>query len=201
MDVPAHIQRTFAYDRLFRSQLLYHAIALEGVVDEIIAWHFCPDPAKHGLFFASLFREGEIGFAKKIRILRRLFRASYPDLDEPFRFLLKRLEILRELRNKFAHSRLVLPDEAPPAEEADGVRLRYLKANGEEAEELVARSAVDQQVKEHANILMVGLWLRVIIEGRATGSADPKKEADLVDFVRWLKQRIEQPPDCGPTRG
>ena len=193
MDVPEHIQRILAYDRLFRSQLLYQAISLEGVVDEIIAWHFCPDPMKHGLFMALLFREGEIGFAKKIRILRRLHRASYPDLDEPFKFLLKRLELLRELRNKFAHSRLVMPDEAPPADKAEGVRLGYLKASGEWVEEYVARSTVDQQVKEHANDLWVARRLQLIIEGRVTGKPDPEKEVLLINFVRWLKGKNECP--------
>ena len=102
VDVPANVQIVLAYDRLFRSQVLYEAIALEAVLDRIIAWHFCPDQTKHGLLFTLIFREGEIGLGKKIRMVAKLLRHSYSDLKDTFGFVIKRLDVLRKLRNKFA---------------------------------------------------------------------------------------------------
>lgn len=147
VDVPKHIQVILEYDRLFRSHLLYEAIALENLVDKMIAWYFSAEESKHALMFSLVFREGEIGFSVKIQILRKLLKKAYRDLQPAFGYLPKALDELRVLRNKFAHSEVVLPDDPPEAGSADGVTLRYLR-DGTKVEEFIPRAVVDRQMEK-----------------------------------------------------
>lgn len=190
MEVPKHIELVLAYDRLFRSQIIYEAIDLEGFVDKMIAWYFCPEKAKHGLLFASLFREGELGLSKKLRILKRLLVASHPDLLKVGGFWIKKLDKLRDLRNKFAHGKLVLPDDPPPAEKAEGVSLRWPKPNGEEAEEFISKTFIDRWVSECRHLGVAGLCLELIVEKRETGNVDPKQEDALITLIGAIQKLV-----------
>jgi len=136
VDVPKHVQVILEYDRLFRSHVLYEAIDLESRVDKMIAWYFSPDESRHALMFSFVFREGEIGFSTKIQILRKLLRKAYPDLQQAFGWFPKALDQLRVLRNKFAHSAVVLPDNPPAAEMADGVTPTPLRGSADQALEV-----------------------------------------------------------------
>lgn len=188
-EVPRHIEIVLAYERLFRSQIISEAIALESVVDEIVAWHFCADDRKHPLLFTLIFKEGEISFGKKIRILAKLLRQCYPDLKSTFGTLPKRLDALRSLRNKLAHCDVVLPDEPASPGAAEGVTLRYFK-DGEQVEEFIARRQVDRTVAECRYLQVMALALRVMIQGRATGERRIDQEEGLIAVAEVLKQRI-----------
>jgi hypothetical protein len=85
------------YERLFRSQIISDAADAEASVDRLIAWHFCPDRAKHGLFFALMFREGEIFLSTKLKIAKKLLRRYHPDLADRGAFWITGLNRLREL--------------------------------------------------------------------------------------------------------
>jgi hypothetical protein len=187
-DVPKHVEIILRYDRVFRSQILYEAIALEAVLDSIIAQYFCPDKAKHPAFVSFIFQEGEISFGKKIRMVANIMKHSYPDLKEAFGFLPKRLDVLRQLRNKFAHSEVVLPEAPPPPERAEGVTLRYIK-RGALVEEFVSRGEIDDLVKECFDLHIVALLLAILVGKRATEQAEPEEEKAFISVARALGKR------------
>lgn len=188
-EIPSHIQTILEYDRLFRSQLIYEAIALEGQLDKIIAWHFCPDEAKHGLLFSLVFREGQIGFSAKIQVIRKLLKHAYPELREGFGHLPKALDRLRALRNKFAHSEVVLPDDPPSADSASGVTLKSWK-DGSQVQEFVSRASVDQQLKESMVLLVTAVVLEDLLRKRALGTANSKDEAGSIALAKTLSARL-----------
>lgn len=190
VDVPKHIQIILEYDRLFRSHLLYEAIELEGRLDKIIAWHFCSDEAKHGLLFSLVFREGEIGFSAKIQVLRKLLKNAYPDLKDAFGYMASALHRLRALRNKFAHSQVVLPNDPQAVEEATGVTLKYFK-DGREVEEFVSREAVDRQMEECKYLGVVAVILELLIEKRSCGTASPEEEERFKALATALRSKVQ----------
>lgn len=191
VDVPKHIQVILEYDRLFRSHLLYEAIALENLVDKMIAWYFSAEESKHALMFSLVFREGEIGFSVKIQILRKLLKKAYRDLQPAFGYLPRALDELRVLRNKFAHSEVVLPDDPPEASIADGVTLRYLRG-GTKVEEFIPRAVVDRQMEKCEFLQVVAIVLSILIEKRSRGTASAEEEANFKALSESLKLKIQE---------
>jgi len=190
VDVPKHIEFILTYDRYFRSQILYEAIALEASVDRIIARHFCPDEAKHGELVSFVFQEGEIGFNKKIRIVENLLKHSYPELKQAFGFLPKRLHALRELRNQFAHSEVVLPESPPPPEKAEGITLRHIK-NGRVIDEFVSRDKVDALVNESNYIHLAAILLEMLIRKRVTKQLAEFDQEDIIRLVEAVRDSVQ----------
>src|SRR5207253_8398770 len=75
-----YIQMLFEHDRVVRSHVIYEATAIEGLIENIVAWHFCPDPDKHLSFTALMFITAEVSFSKKIEIIGKVLENSYPDI-------------------------------------------------------------------------------------------------------------------------
>lgn len=122
-------------------------------------------------------------------MLTKLLKHSYPDLWAAFGFLPNRLELLRELRNKFAHSEVVLSDAPPPAESAEGVTLRYFK-EGKQVDEFVSRAEVDRRIAECLDLQMTALLLENVMKGRACGNADTRQEAACCAGATAIKNKI-----------
>jgi hypothetical protein len=189
IEVPNHIQLVLDYDRLFRSQVLYEGIALESAVDQVIAWHYCSEPYKHASLFSFVFRDGEITFGKKIRILSSIMKESYPELAETFSSLRKQLDRLRVMRNKFAHSELVLPENPPDPKSAAGVTLRYYE-KGKEKEAFVPKADIDRLVDDCRQLHLAALMLCEILKRRALKKSDERSEGSLIRVARACFDKI-----------
>lgn len=161
-------------DSIVRTRVLYQAIALEGVLDHIIAWHFCPDQAKHAAFFSLLFREGEITLANKTRILKKILKSSYPPLLRLFPKLFKALDEIRNLRNKFAHCELVLPEDLREVD-LRRIKLKYYK-DGQEIIEPVSVEAIEEQVEDCQFWHKLLLLFEMLIRQRVTGASETEAE-------------------------
>lgn len=185
-----HLRRTLEYDRLVRSELLHKAIVIDGVIAKIIAWHFCHNENDHPLFF-SVFDIGELSFSKKIRMLNKLLKFYYSDLHEKYSEELKKLDKFRELRNKFAHSELVLPTEPLPEILPDKIELRYLK-DGKNVTESITIEDANKKVKEAFE-----LWLRLLIiecgvSNQVTGRRDEKMQEAIKAMAEQNSNEQEQ---------
>ncbi|MGE0864516.1 MAG: hypothetical protein AB7P34_11500 [Vicinamibacterales bacterium] len=188
-ETPRHISIAIMYDRAIRSQILFEAIALESVLDSIIAWLFCADEGKHPLLFSLIFGDGQISFSKKIVILRKLIRQIYPDLNNEFGWLPNRLDRIRMLRNKFAHAEGVLPDNPPPPERRSGATLRYFK-DGKRIEEFISKDYVDDVIAESRYLQITATMLQVVVSDRATGCVHDDQLNGLRAAAALLKKRI-----------
>lgn len=136
----------------------------------------------------ALFREGEMGLSKKLNSLRKILKNSHPSLVQPFAFWLERLKRLNELRNKFAHSQLVLPEDPPPPEQAAGIHLKCINRSGQQVEEFVERKVVDNHVKDNRYLVIAGYCLLEIVKGRTLG--DTKKERDLLELAMAMERAV-----------
>jgi len=162
----------------------------EASVDRLIAWHFCPDRAKHGLFYRLLFVEGQIPFSRKIEIAKKLLKAFHPDLGKAAGFWIRGLHRLRELRNKLAHNRMQLPQDPPSPEKADGVSLWVLTPTGESVLEFLPRSDVDRQVRHSRHLIIAGVCISRIVQDRALQQGTPESEAGLMGLVAKAEKAI-----------
>jgi len=162
----ARIQLARDHDRLVRSQIVYEAITLESVVDRIIATHFCSDESKHPAFFSFIFRDGEISFSNKIRILKKILGASYPSLAKISSALAKKLDSMRDLRNKFAHSELVLPSGDEPSNL--DIKLKYYR-NGHLEVESLSEADITRQINDcrlwHVTLELIAVFVKQVARG------------------------------------
>lgn len=77
-------------DRHLRTEVLAAGVSVEETLELIITEHFCPVPEKKDAFIAFIFREGQLGFSDKLRMIRPLARQCYPDLKDLFGCLMYR---------------------------------------------------------------------------------------------------------------
>jgi hypothetical protein len=189
------IETLLAYERHFRSQIVALAVELEELVDDILAWTFGLAEERHHLLF-GLLREGEVGLSKKLRVLKKLLTVTHPDVAADCGVWIKRIDRLRVLRNKFAHGRFILPDERyalPLPQNADGVQVRWRKADGSPTTEFVSRMTVDAHVNEGQRLVFMGGVLRVLVRSRLeTPGAD---EGALLDLLANGRRRLERKKD------
>jgi hypothetical protein len=195
MEIPAdseelqrRISRTFEMDRMVRSHIIYETTAIEGVVDSIISWHFCPDENKHIWFQSLLFRDGEISFSKKIIILQKILKEFYPDLNKSVKGLTKKLDDIRMLRNKFAHSELMLDEDKIKEADDKGVFLKSIK-DGKVIEEFIPLELAEKVVNDNTifNLIMVCILFEV--QNRVQG----KEEAGAL--LKLLEQLTDRFPE------
>lgn len=178
-------------DRLMRSQILYEAIDLEAAVERIVAFHFCPDPEKHDLFVSLLFREGEVTFSQKIKMLRKLLKLCYPTVERAFAFLPKHLEKLRKLRNEFAHLRLDFPAKPGSTNlDAEEIKLRTLK-DGQAAIRTITRAEVDEVVEQCRHVEMAAIFLGMFVRRAAIGESDADFAATIIALATQLEKRLK----------
>lgn len=186
------IETLLAYERHFRSQIVALAVELEELVDEILALTFGLPEERHHLLF-GLLREGEVGLSKKLRILKKLLLVTYPDIATDCSVWIKRIDRLRVLRNKFAHGRFILPDERyalPLPQNAEGVQVRWRKADGSATTEFVSRMTVDAQVQEAERLVFMGGVLRVLLGNRREALGE--EEAPLLHLIKDCRSRLER---------
>ena len=175
MEVPKPVQSALQLDRLVRSYTLHQAISIEWVIDNIIATHFCHKKEEYPLFFSLIFREGEITFSAKIKILKKLLKLKYPDINKQFPKLIKRLDVFRDVRNKFAHSGIVLPTEALPDQVINGITLKYYK-DGVETREEITREKAEHYNQEGWELSQELIVILALVTQEISGNAPEESE-------------------------
>jgi hypothetical protein len=179
-------------DRLMRSQVIYEAIDLESAVERIILFHFCPDAARHDLFISLLFRDGEVSFSQKIKMLRKLLKLCYPKLSAAFAFLPTHLDKLRRLRNDFAHLPLDLPAEPGSSDlRAEEVRLRSVK-DGARITHGVAQDQVNRVVEQCRDLTMAAVFLAMATRKGGTGQADDEFTNMIAELGEQIGERVRK---------
>jgi hypothetical protein len=105
-----YVQMLFEHDRVIRSHAIYESTAIESLIENIVAWHFCPDAEKHLPFIGLMFVTAEATFSKKIEILIKILQNSYADILDDLPGLENQLNSVRKFRNKCAHNELILDE-------------------------------------------------------------------------------------------
>lgn len=179
-----HVELSFDYDRMFRSQIIYEATALEGQLENIIACHFCSDEDKHLSFIAFLFNRAEVPFSKKIEIVEAILNEHYADLLKDLPGLINKLNSVRNLRNKFAHSELVLSEERLK-EVPKGLYLRRINRDGKVIEDFIKSEDADKNIATANNLGFFVFYLYLEIRNRIKG----EKHNQLKGFLAALKAK------------
>lgn len=169
-----------AYDRKARGEIIYAAIVIESIIEGIIADHCAKDKF---LFGALIFGEGQITFSQKLIMLKKLFKEYYPDLIFPKMF--KRLDELRQLRNKLAHSKVghSIPADMPWEKESidtlpEGTVLEYFKI-GYAVHEDLPKEAVDKTLNQAGAYEQLLTLIEMEVQDRISGETDSGRFDDL----------------------
>jgi len=157
----------FVLDQRLRSRVIYNSILVENALEKVITTHFCREKGEEILFSSLLFREGQVTFSRKIVILEKLLKISYPDLHKECKWLIKQIDKVREIRNEFAHSQTTVLIE-------DAVK----HAQGQPIEGITLESWKDGKVVH-----------RVISTKEALGYMD--KALALTIFLNHLQTEID----------
>jgi hypothetical protein len=158
-------------DRYYRSQIIYLETTINTQISECIAWHFCQDEKKHLAFMALLFNRGEIPFSKKIDIFEFILKKDYPDLYAECKGFISKLNALRRIRNKFAHSSLVLDDliKLHKQKVENGIYIRTLDREGNKKDEFFSEDDLKARTDEYTDLMFELIKLTWEFERRAKG--------------------------------
>jgi hypothetical protein len=198
--IQAGIEMTLVYDRHIRSQVMYNAIYLEGLVGQIIAWHFCPNEEKHLWFNSLIFQRGEISFSKRIIILKEILQQFYPDIYAETKGVIDRLDKIRDIRNKFAHAELVLEEDkllANKGQPPDGIYLRTIK-KGKAEDHFYREQDMHEHLKLANNVGLIVQYILADVKNRVTGGTENLKPV-LEVFKRQSPQVISKPQKPSKT--
>ena len=107
--------------RYLRGRFLNSVAAIEREIAVILTEYFCTeDENKREMFFEKLAEK--LSLQKKKEILMDIVKNDYTNFWEDNKEIIKRLQIIQEVRNKLAHSVIDVSDEAlsRPIEEGVG---------------------------------------------------------------------------------
>lgn len=109
--IKRHEELSERYTHLTSSQIVQRVVLIEKALENVIASHYLSPNYNEFLPFRSLiFRDGRIDFADKIKMVKKLLKNDYPLIFEQVFPLFSKLDKARELRNKFAHSKILPPN-------------------------------------------------------------------------------------------
>jgi hypothetical protein len=177
-----YVQMLFEHDRVIRSHAIYEATAIESLIENIVAWHFCSEAEKHLLFTGLMFVTAEVAFSKKIQILMKILQDSYADILNDIPGLENDLDSLRRFRNKFAHNELILDDEKLKAMK-DGIWLRSINRDGKLVEEFISREDTDKRIRAAQRLRWYVFYIWLEVEHRVKG----EQPNQLQGFLKAIK--------------
>lgn len=129
------LDKLYALDRHIRGSYILQANWIENLITEGIAQHFCPNDPERKNFMISLVLK-EIFFSPKINIYLNLIELEYPKANVKLKEFRKRLEEIRNLRNRLAHAVLDTSDDFLNKKQTDRIRLQYYKDGKKEFQEI-----------------------------------------------------------------
>ena len=150
-----------------RGSILDQAIWIEALIDDIVAWHFCPQEAKRNLLFSLVLKGTELTFSDKIGILECLLRLEYSELKEQYPGLKDHLDKLRRLRNRLAHAMLDTSDQFLQRNHTDRIQLVYFE-DGREKQWVLTISERDQRLREFTQVVWTLLAIQQEVRRRVS---------------------------------
>lgn len=109
----------------FRGKIINHAIYIEMILSDTLAYYFCNDEEKKNLCFSIVFNNIELTFSAKIKILDTIFKINEPELKAKFPKLIDKLTNIRNCRNRIAHSLLDTTPEFIEKKYEDRIQLHF----------------------------------------------------------------------------
>jgi len=99
--------------RYYRGRFLNSVACIEHDIAHILTEYFCTsDPGKRKIFYSDIVTRAFFSLNRKKDILMKIVQADYPLYWEEYREVLSAFQEILEFRNKLAHSRVDVSDEA-----------------------------------------------------------------------------------------
>jgi len=163
------------FDEKTRGAYLFQAIWIDTLLNQIIACHFCStDYKKQGMLTGLILNE--LTFSSKIRYFLRILE-SYPEIASKHPNIKKKLENVREFRNKVAHSKLDTSGEFL-SKKTNYIRLIYFK-NGKRAHYNITEQLNKEKTSEIVKLHYALNEILVDLTGGELGKLIPIGRLDL----------------------
>jgi len=131
VEIIVEIRKLLSLSEKIRGSLLDLAIYNEGILSNIISQHFCPDDDRRALLFTLILNSADLKFSTKIEIFKNLLKLQYQSLIPKYPNVIKKLDRLRDFRNKLVHSILDTSDDFLAKQATDRIRLIQYKGGRE----------------------------------------------------------------------
>jgi len=171
LEYELHTKRQ-TYDRKARGEIIYAAVTIEGVIEQIIAEHFS-EGDKRWLFISLMFTVGQVTFSQNLIMLKKLFLNSYPDFLALFPGMFNQINKLRDFRNKLAHTKVDLSyglnfiiDGSEIDELPTGISLEYFK-DSKVVREFITPEKIDKTLAMAQAYLDILGWLEMEVKNRS----------------------------------
>jgi hypothetical protein len=165
------VAKVIEYDMIIRGAYLAHVISIEGLVKDIILYHFCPDEDKRKQFI-SLILNGRDYTPSGTEILEKVLDIHYHDLTQRYPKLIKDLNKIRQFRNSLAHSMLDTSDEFLAKNYTDRIRLVSNDDRGQTNYRDITRSEIDERLEDSIDIQFALVDIRVEVRDRVLTKAE-----------------------------
>jgi hypothetical protein len=108
--------------RFYRGRFLNFIACIEHDIAHILTEYFCTiDSGKRKIFYEDIVTSSFFSLSKKKDILIKIVQVDYPLYWKEHREVLSAFQKILEFRNKLAHSRVDVSDEALAREIKDGI--------------------------------------------------------------------------------
>ena len=139
-----------------RGRYLSFTSVLETMLSEIITKYFCNNDQRKGLFFTEIANGQAMSFSIKINILSKIIKKDYRDILLKYPDIIKRLNVIRDFRNKLAHAAVDLSEDALEKDGRFGVGFITFK-NGKRH---IKHVSLEDSINNYHDIAKVILILR-----------------------------------------
>lgn len=145
-----------------RAPFLEQAIVIDRLIADIISQHFCPDEEKRTLFFSLITNGITLSFHASINVFEKLLKLCYPDLYE--KHLFKKLDTIRNFRNRIAHSMLDTSEEFLAKGYTDRIRL-VVHMDGKQKHQTITNKDINERLGKCTEVILalVNIQKEVII--------------------------------------
>jgi hypothetical protein len=167
------VAKVMKLDTIIRGAYITQVIPIEGLVKDIISYHFCSDEDRRKEF-VSLILNGsrDYTFASGIEILEKLLDIHYQDLTKRYPKLLNDLDKIRRFRNLLAHSMLDTSDEFLAKDYTDRIRLLLYSERGQTNSRDITRGEIDERLEDCITVHFALVDIRVEVRDRVLTRAE-----------------------------
>ena len=144
------LNKIYEFDMHVRGKYTIQANWIDYYLAEVITMHFFPNVVEDHRLLHSIINN-QIGFVGKIKTFETILKL-YPDLEKKFSKMVKKIDDIREFRNKIAHSVLDTSDEFLNKNQFDRIRLQFNK-NGKEEYYEITKELIDGKLHDTGVIL------------------------------------------------
>ena len=154
------LREYYALAEKIRGAFIEQTIWIDHLLSDMLAVFFCADQSKRALLFSEVLTGQDFRFSTRISLLEAVLEKLRPDLAKPAESLIKKLDKIRRLRNRLAHSHLnATREEIAKLGEHKRITFCFYE-DGERKEQTISEEEWRVRMAETSEVMQALLILR-----------------------------------------